>query len=220
VPPHSSDPVLPTEVEQRQWEEHNQRIREETRVLEEFPRSHPRYPPSGRKKGISNGGFGRLFDLRKARHNEKGTNDSIDISRAIGTRSSENQKSQIIERPTNPATKNASAGQYIVSCIPAHHKPAPARWRAVGIVSATIPPSFTRVSVITRDALRSAVNLGLYHQPAMVTVYSPGPPRKAGPSAKMGPTYFQNLESYMSAPGIIFRQRHCSERPTQFLDEF
>jgi hypothetical protein len=109
--PRTVGPLLPSEVMQRQ-EEDRKRTREEIEALEEAARKKAKSPPSSRtnsgpaklrkepqsdddsgkekdKKGKSGGLFGRLFDRRKDRHKEKGTNDSIDISRSTDTRSSE-----------------------------------------------------------------------------------------------------------------------------------
>ena len=111
APPRSSGPMLPSEVMQRQ-EEERKRTREEIGALEEAARNKARQTSSGRyqggaklrkepqssdddssrekdKKGKSGGLFGRLLDRRKDKHKEKGTNDSIDISRPIDARSSE-----------------------------------------------------------------------------------------------------------------------------------
>lgn len=107
APPRPTGPMLPSEVMQRQ-EEERKRTREEIEALEEAARNKTR---SGRsqagaklrkepqssdddssrekdKKG-KGGLFGRLFDRRKDKHKEKGTNDSIDSSRPIEARGSE-----------------------------------------------------------------------------------------------------------------------------------
>jgi len=107
--PRTTGPMLPSEVTQRQ-EEERRRTREKIGGLEEAARNKARQSSSGRsqggaklrkeplssdddssrdkdKKGKSGGLFGRLFDRRKNR--EKGTNDSIDISRPIEVSSSE-----------------------------------------------------------------------------------------------------------------------------------
>jgi len=109
--PRSTGPLLPSEVMQRQ-EEERKRTREEIGALEEAARNKARQSSSGRsqggaklrkepqssdddssrekdKKGKSGGLFTRLFDRRKDKHKEKGTNDSIDSSRPIEARSSE-----------------------------------------------------------------------------------------------------------------------------------
>ena len=111
APPRSSGPMLPREVMQRQ-EEERKRTREEIEALEEAARNKARRTSSGRsqggakihkelqssddyssrekdKKGKSGGLFGGLFNRRKDKHKEKGTNDSVDISRPIEARSSE-----------------------------------------------------------------------------------------------------------------------------------
>ena len=107
------NPLLPSEVMQRQ-EEERKRTREEIEALEEAARKKARPPSSGRpgggpaklrkepqssgdedsgrerdKKGKSSGIFGRLFDRRKDKHKEKGSSDSIDITRGSDQRGSE-----------------------------------------------------------------------------------------------------------------------------------
>ena len=105
APPRSTDPILPSELMQRQ-EEERKRTREEIEALEEAARNKAKQPSSSRpqggakfrkepqlrdddssreknKKGKSGGLFGRLFDRRRDRFKEKGTNDSVDISRPI-----------------------------------------------------------------------------------------------------------------------------------------
>jgi hypothetical protein len=102
--------MLPSEVMQRQ-EEDRKRTREEIGALEDA-RKKAKSPSNSRtnggpaklrkepqsdddsgkekdKKGKSGGLFGRLFDRRKDKHREKGTNDSVDISRSSDTRDSE-----------------------------------------------------------------------------------------------------------------------------------
>ena len=108
--PRSGGPMLPSEVMQRQ-EEDRKRTREEIGALEDArkkaksssnsrtnggpaklrkePQSDDDSGKEKDKKGKSGGLFGRLFDRRKDKHREKGTNDSVDISRSTDTRSSE-----------------------------------------------------------------------------------------------------------------------------------
>ena len=111
APPRTTGPMLPSEVMQQQ-EEERKRTREEIGALEEAARNKAKQPSSGRpqggaklrkepqssdddssrdkdKKGKSGGLFGRLFDRRKDKHKERGTNESIDISRPIEARGSE-----------------------------------------------------------------------------------------------------------------------------------
>ncbi|KAF8271673.1 hypothetical protein EI94DRAFT_513009 [Lactarius quietus] len=104
-------PMLPSEVMQRQ-EEERKRTREEIEALEEAARKKAKQPgrpnsgpaklrkepqssgdeDSGKerdKKGKSSGLFGRLFDRRKDKHKEKGSSDSIDLTRGNDQRGSE-----------------------------------------------------------------------------------------------------------------------------------
>ena len=108
--PRAGAPLLPSEVMQRQ-EEDRKRTREEIGALEDA-RKKAKSPSNSRtnggpaklrkepqsdddsgkekdKKGKSGGLFGRLFDRRKDKHREKGTNDSVDISRGTDSRDSE-----------------------------------------------------------------------------------------------------------------------------------
>ncbi|KAI0250595.1 hypothetical protein BJV78DRAFT_1218799 [Lactifluus subvellereus] len=111
-PPRTSGPMLPSEVLQRQ-EDERKRTREEIGALEEAARKKVKSPPGSRsnsgpaklrkdpqpsddesgrekeKRGKTGGLFGRLFDRRRDKHKEKGTNDSVDIGRAMETRGSE-----------------------------------------------------------------------------------------------------------------------------------
>lgn len=111
--PRPAGPLLPSEVMLRQ-EEERKRTREEIEALEEAARKKAKSPSAGRtnggpaklrkepqssgdedsgrerdKKGKSSGLFGRLFDRRRDKHKEKGSNDSIDISRGTDLRGSE-----------------------------------------------------------------------------------------------------------------------------------
>ncbi|KAH9049575.1 hypothetical protein EDB87DRAFT_1762276 [Lactarius vividus] len=94
-------------------EEERKRTREEIEALEEAARKKAKSPPAGRvnggpanyarsrsrpvtktgertrQKGKSSGLLGRLFDRRKDKHKEKGSNGSIDISRSVDLRGSE-----------------------------------------------------------------------------------------------------------------------------------
>ncbi|KAH9180081.1 hypothetical protein EDB89DRAFT_1924760 [Lactarius sanguifluus] len=111
--PRLAGPMLPSEV-MHQQEEERKRTREEIEALEEAARKKAKSPPVGRanggpaklrkepqssgdedsgrerdKKGKSSGLLGRLFDRRKDKHKEKGSNGSIDISRNVDLRGSE-----------------------------------------------------------------------------------------------------------------------------------
>jgi hypothetical protein len=111
--PRPIGPLLPSEVMQRQ-EEERKRTREEIEALEEAARKKAKPPPGGRpnggpaklrkepqssgdedsgkerdRKGKSSGLFGRFFDRRKDKHKEKGSSDSIDITRGNDQRGSE-----------------------------------------------------------------------------------------------------------------------------------
>jgi len=111
APPRFTDPIRPSELMQRQGEG-RRRTREEIGSLEEAALNRAKQPSSSRpqggakfrkeprsrdddssrennKKGKSGGLFGRLFGRRKNNHKEKGTNDSVDISRPIGAHSLE-----------------------------------------------------------------------------------------------------------------------------------
>jgi hypothetical protein len=112
TPPRSGGPLLPSKVIQRE-EEERKRTREEIGALEEAARKKAKSPSGSRpngvpaklrkepqsgdedsgrekdKKGKTGGLFGRLFDRRKDKHKEKGSNDSVDTSRSIETRGSE-----------------------------------------------------------------------------------------------------------------------------------
>ena len=105
----SGGPMLPSEVMNRQ-EEDRKRTREEIGALEDA-RKKSKSPSNSRSSGApaklrkepqsdddsgkekdkkgKSGLFGRLFDRRKDKHKEKGTNDSVDINRGTDTRSSE-----------------------------------------------------------------------------------------------------------------------------------
>ncbi|KAI0301902.1 hypothetical protein B0F90DRAFT_1716269 [Multifurca ochricompacta] len=126
VPPRSNAPLLPSEVMQRQ-EEERKRTREEIGALEEVARKKAKSPSGGRanggpaklrkepqsgdedsgkekdKKGKSGGLFGRLFDRRKDKHKEKGANDSIDITRGVDNRGSEESGRSSNHTDTNGA---------------------------------------------------------------------------------------------------------------------
>ena len=110
--PRPIGPMLPSEVMQRQ-EEERKRTREEIEALEEAARKKAKPPSGGRpngpaklrkepqssgdedsgkerdRKGKSSGLFGRFFDRRKDKHKEKGSSDSIDITRGNDLRGSE-----------------------------------------------------------------------------------------------------------------------------------
>jgi hypothetical protein len=128
--PRPIGPMLPSEVMHRQ-EEVRKRTREEIEALEEAARKKAKSPPNGRtnggpaklrkepqssgdedsgrerdKKGKSSGLFGRLFDRRKDKHKEKGQNDSIDTTRSIDLRGSEEsgRSSNHTDSGTGPQT--------------------------------------------------------------------------------------------------------------------
>jgi hypothetical protein len=187
-PTRSIAPMLPSEVMQRQ-EEERKRTREEIEALEEASRKKAKSPSGVRttggsaklrkdpqssedeggkdkdKKGKSGGLFGRLFDRRKDKHKEKGTGDSIDITRTIETRSSEDSG-----RSSN-LTDNSGSTQ-----TPPRRGPAPAP------TNNTSPPvSLHATSLRQRDREQQA----LYHQQYLTR--SPASPPEVQPLLQISP---------------------------------
>ncbi|KAI9512773.1 hypothetical protein F5148DRAFT_1007792 [Russula earlei] len=182
--PRSSGPLLPSEVMQRQ-EEERKRTREEIGALEEAARKKAKSPSGGRtngpaklrkepqsgdedsgkekdKKGKSGGLFGRLFDRRKDKNKEKASNDSIDITRSVETRSSEESG-----RSSNH-TDNSGGVQ------------SPPRKVAAAVI--TPPPvSLHTTSLRQRDREQQA----LYQQQYLTR--SPSSPPEAQPLLQMSP---------------------------------
>jgi len=190
APSRTGGPMLPSQVMQRQ-EEERKRTREEIGALEEAARKKPstgrsnggpsklrKEPQSGDedngkekdKKGKS-GLFGRLFDRRKDKHKDKGSGDSIDISRGVEMRSSEESG-----RSSNHTDNSGSL----------HTPPRKGAAAATAAaVSTTPPPSLHTTSLRQRDREQQV----LYQQQYLTR--SPASPPEAQSLLQLSPVSSQ-----------------------------